>query len=102
MGEIAYSVSARLPTEALREEYVAWLKAGHLDEVCGRGATEGRVIVVLDPPIPIIVRTEYRFPSREALDAYLWNHAPRLRAEGLARFGPERGVSFERQIGLFV
>ena len=28
--------------------------------------------------------------------------APGLRAEGLARFGPERGVRFERRVGEIV
>jgi hypothetical protein len=42
----------------------------------------------------------YHFPSREAFAAYERDHAPRLRADGLRRFPPERGVSYRRSVGV--
>ena len=41
----------------------------------------------------------YTFASREAFAAYERDHAPRLRAEGLALFGPDKGVSYRRTLG---
>ena len=57
------------------------------------------VVKVTDPAAPLEVASIYTFPSREAFDGYLRDHAPRLRSEGLARFGPQSGVTFRRQIG---
>jgi hypothetical protein len=54
--------------------------------------------MVLDG-LPVRVQSRYVFPDRAHLDDYLAHHAPRLRAEGLARFPPERGISMTREIG---
>lgn len=101
-----YSVIASLPSASLAAEYVAWLQGGHIDAVIRGGATSGDV-VVLDPdlrqaplPEPVSrVMASYRFPSRQAFDEYVREHAPALRAEGLARFGPSTGVTFQRLVG---
>lgn len=41
------------------------------------------------PPGPgrVGLCTRYRLADRAAVDAYLRDHAPRLRADGIARFG---------------
>ncbi len=96
-----YAVTASLPDEPLRDEYVAWLTGGHVQDVIAAGAIEARV-VVLDPEpsekVGVRVESLYMFPTRQALDAYIRDHAPRLRAEGVAKFG-DRGVTFTRRIG---
>ncbi|MFT3684840.1 MAG: DUF4286 family protein [Phycisphaerales bacterium] len=101
MSLIAYTVTARLPDLATRERFVAWLAGGHVAEVCGYGALSGQ-IVVLDQPQgePPVVEVRYLFPDRATLDRYFSEYAPRLRAEGLARFGPESGVQFSRSTGV--
>jgi hypothetical protein len=43
--------------------------------------------------------SRYEFASREAFDRYVSEAAPRLRAEGLAKFGQDRGVSYLRYVG---
>ncbi|HYE02477.1 MAG TPA: DUF4286 family protein [Phycisphaerales bacterium] len=101
---IAYSVTATLPDQASADRYVAWLGSGHVAAVIAAGARSG-LIVRLDPEPRDPrrrVRTWYLFASRAALEAYLRDHAPRLRAEGLAQFGPETGVAFAREIGAVV
>jgi len=103
-----YAVTATLPDERLREEYVGWLAGGHVQQVIAAGASEARV-VVLDPEADAVggenatsrVESVYIFPTRTALDAYFRDHAPRLRAEGVARFA-SRGVTFQRRIGRVV
>jgi len=94
-----YMVTASLPDEDTRRAYLEWLQDGHLDQVKQGGANSAMLVKVTDPAAPLEVASIYTFPSREAFDGYLRDHAPRLRSEGLARFGPQSGVTFRRQIG---
>lgn len=88
-----------MPTQALRDAYVEWLSTGHIEDVVQGGAESGEVIVLDQASETELFRvlTRYVFPSREAFDRYVLHHAPRLRAEGIAKFG--QSVAFERQIG---
>jgi len=99
MGRIAYTVRATFPSSEMADEYVAWLVGGHIGGVVRGGAESGEVVRVSEPAEPIVVEARYRFPDRAAFDRYEREHAPALRAEGRARFGPERGIVFERTIG---
>lgn len=100
--QIAYTVTATLPG-AVAEEYIAWLTGGHVADVIAGGAASGQ-IARLDQAGPdaggtVRIEVQYLFPDRAAFDRYEREGAPKLRAEGLARFGPDRGVSFERRVG---
>ncbi|HLP83206.1 MAG TPA: hypothetical protein VK157_02560 [Phycisphaerales bacterium] len=95
--EILYAVIATLPDEPTRRRYVDWLLGGHIQQVCAGGATAASVIRLDGQPLRVMAR--YTFPTRDALERYIATDAPRLRAEGLALFGPETGVSFERLTG---
>lgn len=113
MTRIAYTVTATLPDPATADEYAAWLLGGHLGAVLAGGA-EAATLVRLDPdPTPdstreqgpqevIQIEVRYLFPSRETFDRYLQVHAPALRADGLERFGPRRGIKFSRRTGTVV
>jgi hypothetical protein len=46
--------------------------------------------------------TQYIFTTRELFDRYVSTFAPALRADGLKRFPPERGITFERLVGEIV
>ncbi len=95
-----YSVLATMPTQALRDAFVEWLSSGHIEDVVQGGAESGEVIVLdrtSDETEPFRVLTRYVFPSRQQFDRYVLLHAPRLRAEGIAKFG--QSVTFERQVG---
>lgn len=102
MSAIAYTVIATLPDESTAREYIAWLEDGHVDEVLRAGAHSGMIVRVEDPPRPIRVETRYIFSTRGRFEEYLRAAAPALRAEGLRRFPPERGVTFERRVGVVV
>lgn len=96
-----YAVTANLPSIAVRDEYVAWLAVGagghgHIADVIAAGAASGEVIVLDGDAIRVQAR--YTFANRASFDAYVRDHAPRLRAEGLARFGSS-GITFERAAG---
>lgn len=101
---ILYSVTASLPDEPTAQAYIGWLGNGHVEAVLKCGASRGWVVRVLpDDPTPratqpVRVRSSYLFPSRDAYETYVREHAPALRADGLARFGPERGVTMVREL----
>lgn len=99
MPAIAYTVTATLPDEAVAREYLEWLRAGHLAAVVAGGADQAYVVRVTDPPTPIQVEARYRFVDEAALARYLHDAAPSLRADGLRRFPPERGITFVRRVG---
>ena len=107
MSSIAYTVRATCPTRSLADRYVAWLEDGHVDMVI-RGGAHGATIVRLDPDAGVgadgvrRVEVRYVFATRELFDRYVREFAPALRAEGLAKFGPETGVTFERSVGEIV
>ena len=95
---IVYAVEIEMDVD-LRDEYLAWLD-GHVREMLALpGFTGAEVLVRAEPPPPagrFVVSAHYRLRDRAALDGYLANHAARMRAAGLARFG-ER-VRASRQV----
>lgn len=104
MDPVAYTVTATFTKPELVSSYIAWLAGGHVKAVCDAGALSA-LVVLLDPtPAPgpgelPTLEVRYLFPDRETLDRYFTDHAPRLRAEGLALFGPETGTRFTRSTG---
>jgi hypothetical protein len=96
---IAYTVSCTFTDAAVGDEWIAWLRDEHLAEVraAAPGILDAEVIRFDGTPLRCEVR--YHFASREAFDAYERDHAPRLRAEGLKRFPPQRGLKYERTLG---
>lgn len=108
MAKILYAVTATLPSPAIAAEYLAWLEDGHVDQVIGCGA-HSAMIVRLErtaedglPPDARQVMTQYVFATRQLYDRYVEHDAPKLRADGVKRFGPERGVRMERRLGEIV
>lgn len=99
VSRVLYIVIATLPDEPTAREFVEWLRAGHVADVVRCGAESGAV-VRLDSDGRPRVMAQYLFASRMAFDRYIAADAPRLRAEGLARFPVSRGVSFERLVGV--
>jgi hypothetical protein len=98
MPEVAYTVAATFADAALAEAWLRWLRDGHIAAVLDGGASRAEVVALDEPAHSYEVR--YRFPSREAFARYERDHAPRLRAEGLWLFPPERGVSYRRSVGI--
>lgn len=84
---------------AVREEYRAWLD-GHVREILALPGFERAELYAeeTDGGEPVYV-VRYHLASRAALEDYLRAHAPRLRAEGLARFG-ERMRATRRVLAL--
>lgn len=85
---VVYEVSVDVDA-AIRADYLRWL-APHVAEILALpGFTGCDVFEVVDPVLPDTLRVcmQYRLVDADALEAYLRDHAPRLRADGIARFG---------------
>ncbi|TXH77735.1 MAG: DUF4286 family protein [Lysobacteraceae bacterium] len=86
---VLYEVNIEVDAAA-HEEYRRWLRS-HIAEILALpGFTGARIFDVLDPPPSagrIGLCVQYALKNQAALDDYLRDHAPRLRADGIARFG---------------
>ncbi|MCC7249371.1 MAG: DUF4286 family protein [Lysobacter sp.] len=86
---IVYEVNVEADAD-IAVAYRAWLH-DHIAEILALpGFVDARAFDVLDPPVSagrIGLCVQYRLTDAAALDAYLRDHAPRLRADGVARFG---------------
>ncbi|GAA4790697.1 DUF4286 family protein [Lysobacter hankyongensis] len=86
---VIYEVNIEVDAAA-HDEYRVWLR-DHIAEILALPGFKGaKVFEVLEPPPSagrIGLCVQYALQDRAALDAYLRDHAPRLRADGMARFG---------------
>ena len=97
MGEVVYTVAVTFTEAALAEAWLRWLREGHIADVIAGGATSAEIVQMDGVAHGYEVR--YRFLTREAFTCYEAEHAPRLRAEGLRLFPPEKGVTYRRSLG---
>lgn len=86
---VIYEVNLDLDA-AIAADYRAWLHE-HIAEICALpGFTGAQLFDVLEPvadPGRQRLCVQYALGDAEALETYLREHAPRLRADGMARFG---------------
>ncbi len=99
MEHVHYSVTATLPNKDLLCKYLEWLQNGHIHAVLQGGALRAQVVQLEAEDGSLRVRTLYEFANPQAFTDYVRDHAPALRADGLARFGPHTGTRFEREQG---
>ncbi len=97
MSEVLYTVAVTFRDASLAEQWLRWLRGGHIADVIAGGATSAEIVRMDGTEQSYEVR--YRFPSREVFARYEQDHAPRLRAEGLSLFPVEKGVSYRRSLG---
>lgn len=86
---ILYAVELEMDA-ALREEYLAWLRTHVAEMLALTGFIDAEIMERREPPAPpgrAVITVHYRLQDRAAFDRYLAEHAPRMRAAGLARFG---------------
>ncbi|MCA9310538.1 MAG: DUF4286 family protein [Phycisphaerales bacterium] len=90
-----------MPDPRTLETYVAWLtEGGHVQAVLDGGAAHATVTRLHPGPDGALkVESRYLFASHSDFDRYEREHAPALRADGVARFGNTPGVSFSRWTG---
>jgi hypothetical protein len=97
---VSYTVGVTFPDETVAEEWLAWLRGGHIADVIAGGAVEGEVFRMAGPEISYEVR--YWFPSMEVFTRYEQEFAPKLRAEGQKLFPTSRGIAYRRSTGTSV
>ena len=89
MNKVIYEVNLQV-RRAVEREYRDWL-AGHIREILALpGFVAAELFEVVDPapaPDEFALCTRYQLSDMAALENYFREHAPRLRAEGVARFG---------------
>ena len=86
---IVYEVNLFVRREA-EAEYRAWLGAHVAQILALPGFTGARILEREDPPAQdgeVALCVQYELRDAAALDAYLREHAARMRADGEARFG---------------
>lgn len=74
---------------AIGEDYLAWLR-GHVDAMLALPGFVSASMWRVDEPVPsgrLGLCVRYQLRDADALRDYLADHAPAMRAEGLARFG---------------
>lgn len=86
---VIYEVNIEVDVAA-QDDYRAWL-GEHIAEILALpGFTGAKVFEVLEPPASagrVALCVQYALKHQAAFDDYLREHAPRLRADGMARFG---------------
>ena len=95
---IVYEVNLFVQS-AIEADYRAWLD-GHIREILALPGFLGADLLEVGEPAPaadeIALSVQYRLRDEQALADYLREHAPRLRADGIARFGA--GFRAQRRI----
>ena len=93
----AYTVCVTFQNSTLAKDWLDWLRNGHIQEVIECGASDAEIVKLDGAENSFEIR--YHFASRESFGEYERDHAPRLRAEGLAKFPVEKGVAYKRTTG---
>jgi Domain of unknown function (DUF4286) len=86
---VIYEVNIEVDAAA-HDEYRVWLR-DHIAEILALPGFAGAKLFEVQEPPPSAGRVglcvQYALKDRASLDEYLRDHAPRLRADGVARFG---------------
>lgn len=86
--------------DSIREAWLHWLRETHIPEMLATGKfSDARVcrVVVAEETGGTTFAVQYKAQSREALVAYYQEDAPRLRADGVERFG-DKCVAFRTEL----
>lgn len=91
MQYVIYEVAIEADA-VIADDYRAWLDA-HVRAMCALpGFAGARINEVIDPPPTagtVSFCVQYRLLDQAALERYLKEYAPRMRAEGVERFGQQ-------------
>jgi hypothetical protein len=85
---IVYEVTLDVDA-AIANEYRAWLNRHTAELLALPGFVDARILDLLEPATPgrIGLCVQYTLRDRAAYEAYLRDHAERVRGNGIARFG---------------
>jgi hypothetical protein len=97
---VVYTVTVTFADERVADEWLRWLCPEHVNAVLAAGALDAEVVAVDTDGPGRTLEVRYHFAARDDFARYEREHAPRLRAEGLQRFPPERGITYRRALGV--
>jgi hypothetical protein len=98
-GGFVYWVRVRFADPAVAEGWMGWLRGGHIADVIAAGALDAELVRVDTPAGQTLIEVRYHFAQRADFERYEREHAPRLRAEGVARFPAGPTIAYERGTG---
>jgi hypothetical protein len=80
---------------AIANDYRAWLNRHTAELLALPGFLDARIFDLLEPASPgrVGLCVQYTLRDRGAYDAYLRDHAERVRGDGVARFGDRFAAS---------
>ena len=84
-SQVIYEVSLNLKSLETRAEVIGWLRGAHIIRVLQSKGFLAAELYDSEPNNQIVVR--YTVSNKDDLDRYITELAPRLRAEGVERFG---------------
>lgn len=93
-ANVVYEVTLDIDA-AIANEYRAWLNRHTAELLALPGFLDARILDVLEPSAPgrVGLCVQYTLRDRDAYDAYLRDHAARVRSDGIARFGDRFSAS---------
>lgn len=72
---------------AIEDEFADWLQTHVAEMLALPGFEAAETLLEEGPPDQPVFSVRYRLRDRDALDEYFEQHAARMRADGVARFG---------------
>lgn len=93
---VLYRVRCAFDDPAVAQRWADWLHAEHFADLMAVGARRCEVYRLDGEGCAL--EAQYLFDDRAALDAYVRDHADRLRAEGLRHFPLDFGLRYERDV----
>lgn len=92
-----YNVTANIEA-SIHQEWLAWIK-GHIPQVLATGKFEKATLtrVLVDDDEAVTYSIQYRSYSRETLDAYYREDAPKFKSEIHKKFG-DRMLAFRTEL----
>jgi hypothetical protein len=94
---ILYTVTCRIDTPENETRWLGWLEREHIADVVAAGAESAEICRRLDAERTYDIH--YRFANRDAYEAYIKHHAPRLREQGAKIFPPGDSFAYSRAAG---
>lgn len=93
---ILYEVEALFTDRTIADRWAQWMVGEHIADVCRCGAQSGQLVALDGDEVRFVA--QYEFASRDALDSYFRDHAPRLRMDAASRFTSDQ-VTYTRRTG---
>lgn len=96
---LIYNVTSNI-NESIHNEWLKWMTTEHIPQVLSTGKFEKATltkVLIEDETGSVTYSVQYRVNSREALEAYYKEYAPKLRAKVLKKFA-DNVLSFRTEL----